>query len=78
MVKTDFIYFRFRSREVKAYVQYFSDHCLVNISDEEILNDFTGQFRFSLPGKKPIEPYQRNKETKDMETLLRAIAAQLR
>ena len=77
MVETYTINFRFRGRYIHGYVQAFQDSCLVNITDQEILSDFTGVFTFRLPEKKFVPGFQRNKDVKDLPELVGGIQDQL-
>lgn len=78
MLNTYHIYFRYRGLDRKAYVQVMDEtFCLVNLSDGDILTDFSGQLTFDLPKKTCTLPVK-NKDAKDGMDLVRAISAQLR
>ena len=70
------IYFRFRNQEIKGYVQDYSDYAVVSFTNDNIINDFTGAFKFV--NKKYIPGFIRNKEAKDIQDLTRQIEMQLK
>lgn len=70
------IYITFRGLQISAHVQDFGEYQLVNFSHEEILKDFTGTIR--MQDGKYVPGYIRNKEAKDLPTLINAVVKQLR
>lgn len=72
------IRFEFRKVMVNAHVQDFGEYAMVNFTDTDIINDFSGTLKINLPSKK-LDPNQfiRNKEAKDLSDLVRAITSKL-
>lgn len=75
MLTTYTIYFRFRSQDRKAYVHDFGDTQHVAMSDEDILQDFSGVLYFDKRKYKP--GFLHKPATADLQDLINAIEKQL-